>query len=85
MGGIPVGMKFDPKQGNAVEEFMEPIANQLMRVLVRGGAFISFSQSCLFHRLAVAAENTGFEIRDMYIGHLTNRSHFKTFSIGSVG
>jgi len=81
VGGLPVGMKFDPKQGVALQEFLEPVAKQLMRVLVPGGFFISFSQPRLFHRVAISAENAGFEIRDMFAWHFTKRAQFKAFSM----
>jgi len=81
VGGLPVGMKFDPRQGKALQEFLEPIDEELMRVLVPGGFFVSFSQPRLFHRMAIAAENAGFEIRDMFAWHYTKRAQFKAFSM----
>jgi len=81
VGGLPVGMKFDRKQAVAFQEFMEPIASQLFRVLVPGGYFLCFSQPRLYHRLAVAAENTGFEIRDLLAWHYKKRAQFKAFSM----
>ena len=81
VGGLPVGMRFDPRQGKALQEFLEPIDAQLMRVLVPGGFFVSFSQPRLFHRMAIAAENAGFEIRDMFAWHYTQRAQFKAFSM----
>ena len=81
VGGLPVGMKFDPKQGIALQEFLEPVAKELMRVLVPGGFYVSFSQPRLFHRVAIAAENAGFEIRDMFAWHYTKRAQFKAFSM----
>ena len=65
VGSLPVGMKFDPAQGRAFQKFMEPISREAMRILKPGGFFIAFSQARLYHRLAVAAEDAGFEIRDM--------------------
>lgn len=65
IGSLPVGMKFDPAQARAFQAFMEPIAEQAMRILKPGGFFIAFSQARLYQRLAVAAEDAGFEIRDM--------------------
>ena len=62
---LPVGMKFDPKQGIKFQEFMEKVSKELLRILKPGGFFISFSQARLYHRLGIAAENAGFEIRDM--------------------
>lgn len=81
VGGLPVGMRFDPKQGKALQEFMGPIAEQLLRILVPGGFFLSFSQPRLLHRLAVAAEDAGFEIRDMFAWHYKRWAQFKAFSM----
>ena len=65
VGGLPVGMKFDVEQGKKLQEFMEPICNEFMRILKPGGFCIIFSQARLYHRMAIATENVGFEIRDM--------------------
>lgn len=65
VGGRPVGMKFDINQGINFQAFLEPVFRECFRVLKPGGFLISFSQARLYHRLAVAAENSGFEIRDM--------------------
>jgi site-specific DNA-methyltransferase (adenine-specific) len=62
---MPVGMKFDPAQGRKFQRFMEPICDELFRVLKPGGFAVIFSQARLYGRLAVAAEDSGFEIRDM--------------------
>lgn len=81
VGGLPVGMRFDPKQGKALQKFLEPVNKELMRVLVPGGFYVSFSQPRLFHRLAIAAEDAGFAIRDMFAWHYTKRAQFKAFSM----
>ena len=65
VGGLPVGIKFDVEQGKKLQEFMEPICNEFMRILKPGGFCIIFSQARLYHRMAIATENAGFEIRDM--------------------
>ena len=65
IGGLPVGMRFDPLQGKRLEEFFYGVAKEMARVLKPGGFMISFSQGRLFHRIAVAAEDAGFEVRDM--------------------
>ena len=65
VGGLPVGMKFDVEQGKKLQKFIEPICNEFMRILKPGGFCIIFSQARLYHRMAMAAENAGFEIRDM--------------------
>lgn len=62
---MPVGMKFDPKQGIAFEAFMRKVAPEVYRVLKPGAFFICFSQARLYHRLGVAVEDSGFELRDM--------------------
>ena len=64
IGSLPVGMKFDPEQGRNFQKFMEPVAVESLRILKPGGFFISFSQCRLYHRLACAVEDAGFEIRD---------------------
>lgn len=65
VGSMPVGMKFDPQQGRNFQAFMEPVFEELHRILKPGGFAISFSQARLYGRLAVAAEDAGFELRDM--------------------
>ena len=65
IGGLPVGMKFDRKQGIKLQEFMNPIAEELYRILRPGGFCIVFSQARLYHRMAMSFDVAGFEIRDM--------------------
>jgi site-specific DNA-methyltransferase (adenine-specific) len=60
-------MKFDPQQGIRLQIFFNKVSKQALRVLKPGGFMISFSQGRLYHRLAMAAEDAGFEIRDMLI------------------
>lgn len=62
---LPKGMKFDPAQGIRFQEFMSQVSAQVFRVLKPGGFFVSFSQARLYHRMTVAVEDSGFEIRDM--------------------
>lgn len=64
---MPVGMKFDPKQGIELQQFMEIISKEVYRILKPGGFYLSFSQARLYHRMAMAIENCGFEIRDMLV------------------
>ena len=80
VGGLPVGMKFDPKQGRALQVFLEEVAGQWMRVLVPGGFALCFSQPRLAHRVAVGMEEAGFEIRDLIVWNFTQRAQFKAFS-----
>ena len=81
VGGLPAGMKFDPKQGVKLQAFLAPIAEQLFRVMVPGGFALMFSSPRLMHRMAIAVEDAGFEIRDQYIWHYTQRAQFKAFSM----
>lgn len=67
VGSMPVGMKFDPQQGKNLQRFIEDISNEIYRVLKPGGFYLSFSQGRLYHRMAVAIEDAGFEIRDMLV------------------
>jgi len=80
IGGLPVGMKFDPQQGVKLQEFFSLISKEVFRVLVPGGFFLSFSQPRLSHRMIIAAEEEGFEIRDLLVWHYTKKSQFKAFS-----
>ncbi len=65
IGGLPVGMKFDKAQGERLQEFMNPLANEFYRILKPGGFCIVFSQARLYHRMAMSLDLAGFEIRDM--------------------
>ena len=62
---LPAGMKFDREQGAAFQRFCARLSAEVFRALKPGGFFVAFSQGRLHHRLAVAAEDAGFEIRDM--------------------
>lgn len=65
VGGIPVGMKFDPEQGRKLHRFMRPVAEEWLRVIRPGGFALCFAQPRLAHRTTIAIEEAGFEIRDM--------------------
>ena len=80
IGGLPVGMKFDSQQGMRLQGFMNKVSRELMRILVPGGFFVSFSQPRLVHRLTVGMEEADFEIRDMFAWHYTQRAQAKAFS-----
>ena len=80
VGGLPVGMKFDPQKGRDFQDFFEKVSEQIIRVLVPGGFFLSFSQPRLSHRMMVAAEDAGFEIRDLLAWRYTKKAQFKAFS-----
>lgn len=65
IGGLPCGMKFNRAQGEHLQNFMEPIACEFMRILKPGGFCVVFSQGRLYHRMAIAMDLAGFEIRDL--------------------
>jgi len=65
VGGLPVGMKFDRAQGEKLQQFLEPLCQEFMRVLKPGGFCVVFSQGRLYHRTAMALDLSGFEIRDL--------------------
>ena len=65
VGSLRIGMRCDPSQGKKFQAFMNNISLEAYRVLKPGGFYIAFSQARLYHRLAIAIEESGFEIRDM--------------------
>jgi DNA modification methylase len=81
VGGLPVGMNFDPKQGIKLQEFMQDVGGKMIKVLMPGGFCVVFSQPRLMHRMAIALENAGFEIRDLLTWRFTKRAQFKAFSM----
>ncbi len=78
IGSLPVGMKFDKTQGIRLQNFMTPIAKELLRILKPGGFFLCFTQNRLVHRMGMAIENAGFEIRDVLLWHYEGQA--KAFS-----
>lgn len=67
VGGLPVGMKFDPRQSKQLREFLEPIAEQWLRITKPGGFVLCFMQPRLAHAAAMAMENAGLQIKDMFV------------------
>jgi len=64
---IPVGMKFDPEITRAHGNFMHEVALEYYRVLKPGSFCVVFSLPRSAHRVGVAFEDAGFEIRDQLI------------------
>ena len=64
---LPAGMKFDRAKGKAFYLWYLKISKELFRVLKPGGFFFSFSSPRLYHRMACAMDDAGFEIRDCFI------------------
>jgi site-specific DNA-methyltransferase (adenine-specific) len=79
VGNLPKGMKFDRNQSKKFNEFYNKVSKEVFRILKPGGAFISFSSPRLYHSMAMAIEDAGFEIRDM-LGWIYTQSQVKAFS-----
>lgn len=79
VGNLPKGMKFDRNQSKKFNEFYSKVSHEVFRVLKPGGAFLSFSSPRLYHSMAWAIEEAGFEIRDM-LGWIYTQSQVKAFS-----
>lgn len=81
IGGLPVGMKFDPEQGRNLQAFLAPVSRELLRVLKPGGFLLMFAAGRLYHRAALAVEDAGFEIRDTYAWRYTKKAQYKAFTM----
>lgn len=81
VSGLPAVQAFDRQQGERLQAFMTPVAEQVMRVLKPGGFLLCFSQARLHHRTAMAFDLAGFEVRDM-LGWVHNSGQPKAFSMG---
>ena len=81
VGGLPIGMKFDPRQGKDLQAFMESVGGLMLPALCPGAFVVVFSQPRLAHRLAVGLEDAGYEIRDLLAWRFTRRAQFKAFSM----
>jgi site-specific DNA-methyltransferase (adenine-specific) len=79
VGNLPKGMKFDRNQSKKFNEFYSIVSIEIFRILKPGGAFLSFSSPRLYHSMAMAIEEAGFEIRDM-LGWIYTQSQVKAFS-----
>jgi len=64
---LPAGMKFDREQGKRFYDWYSKISKELFRVLKPGGFFFSFSSPRLYHRMASAIDDVGFDIRDSFL------------------
>ncbi len=81
VGGLPIGMKFDPDQGRRLQKFLTPIATEVLRVLKPGAFMLMFAAPRLSHRAAVAIEDAGFEVRDVLAWRFTAKAQFKAFTM----
>jgi len=64
---LPAGMKFDRGQGIKFYEWYLQVSKEIFRVLKPGGFFFSFSSPRLYHRMASAIDDAGFELRDVFM------------------
>ncbi len=64
---LPAGMKFDREQGKRFYAWYFDISKEIFRILKPGGFFFSFSSPRLYHRMASAIDDVGFEIRDAFM------------------
>lgn len=65
--GMPVGMKFNPDDAKRLGIFINQCAEQWIRILKPGSFCLVFSSARSSHRVGVAIEDAGFEIRDQLI------------------
>ena len=80
IGKLPVGMKFDPRQGVRLQEFIGRVGELINPLMFPGAYSVFFSSPRLAHRTAIGLEDAGFEIRDLLAWNFGNRSQFKAFS-----
>lgn len=81
IGSLPVGMKFDPRQGLALQAFISQVGEGIMNAMKPGAFAVVFSQPRLVHRMAVGLEDVGFEIRDLYAWRFTRHAQSKAFTL----
>jgi len=79
VGNLPKGMKFSKNQSKKFYEFYKKVSERIFKILKPGGAFLSFSSPRLYHSMAMAVEDAGFEIRDM-LGWIYTTSQVKAFT-----
>lgn len=77
---LPPGMKFSRQQGEALYAWYLEISRQIYRILKPGGFFFSFSSPRLYHRMACAVDDAGFEVRDCLMWVYT-RSQVKAMGL----
>jgi len=76
-------MKFSREQGVNLYNWYSMIAKEVHRVLKPGGYFFTFSSPRLYHRMASAVDDAGFEIRDAFLW-LYTQSQAKAMALNHV-
>lgn len=61
---LPKGMKFSKQQTKDFYQFYLEASSVMLQKLKPGGFFLSFSSPRLYHAMAMAMDDAGFEIRD---------------------
>lgn len=77
---LPAGMKFNREQGKKFYAWYLNISREIFRILKPGGFFFSFSSPRLYHRMASAIDDAGFEIRDAFMW-LYTQNQVKAMSV----
>jgi len=67
IGSLPVGMKFNPQDAKDLQVFLNVLAGDLIEKIKPGVFCIAFSQPRSSHRVALAFEDAGFEVRDQLV------------------
>ncbi len=80
---LPAGMRFSRTQGVELYKWYYEISKEIYRVLKPGGFFFTFSSPRLYHRVASAVDDCGFEIRDSFIW-LYTQNQPKAMSLNHV-
>lgn len=80
---LPAGMKFEREQGKRFYNWYLEISEEVFRALKPGGFFFSFSSPRLYHRMACAIDDAGFEIRDAFIW-LYTQNQAKAMGLGHL-
>lgn len=80
---LPAGMRFSRQQGVDLYNWYLDVAKEALRVLKPGGFFFTFSSPRLYHRIASAVDDAGFEIRDAFMW-LYTQSQAKAMSLNHV-
>lgn len=80
---LPSGMKFSREQGVELYKWYYEISKEIYRILKPGGFFFTFSSPRLYHRVASAVDDAGFEIRDSFIW-LYSKNQPKAMSLNHI-
>ena len=80
---LPRGMKFDQNQGKKLYQWYSKVSQKLYPILKPGGFFFTFSSPRLYHRVASAVDDAGFQVRDM-LSWLYTQNQPKAMSLDHI-